>query len=289
MTASHYAHVSSIWGDLSIQVYSVNRKHYDLNVILPSSLQASEMELREVVNQYVRRGTVTLRITLEENDGVASVVPDLAAIRALHAQYQAIGNEIYEEEKEVPFAFLLEQASRMPHLLDEEEKAKGLDQLKNEIGAVLEKWDDARRVEGKALCADVSGRVETMRGLLHQISSQLEGTEEVYRNELIRRIEAVSTCSSADFDRLAKEVVLYTEKYDVSEEVSRLFSHFDLMQETLTDSEVLKGKRLDFVCIEMQREIHTLNAKAGSFVETALIMQMRGELEKIKEQVLNIL
>lgn len=272
---------------ITIEIKSLNSKSLDLNARIPSNYREKELEMRRLIADNLKRGKVDFNLYIEITGEETTTKVNQGIVREYVQQLmQVFPGQMDEEAAKVE---MLKMAVRMPDALKTEKEE--IDAA--EFGVILEALEEAlvqitafRNQEGEALEKDFRERIAT-------ISDQLEKVKAIdpERSEAIRtRLEnAVADLKeNVDENRFEQELIYYLEKFDITEEKVRLANHLKYFSESL-DSDDSNGKKLGFICQEIGREINTIGSKANYAPMQQLVVQMKDELEKIKEQVLNVL
>lgn len=272
------------------EVKSLNSKTLDLNVRLPRALQDKEFEVRNLVNRYLDRGKVLLSLDLEyESKAVASsqLNPEL-----LKHHFQTIRNEVQKMGSQMDDAAILQSVLRIPEVIS---AANGKDNKEHEwqlafktIEAALKACDDFRLTEGKALSAKVESYIQGIRLRLEEIIVLDPERSVGVRQRIEEKLAAIRSDSAFDPNRFEQEMIFYLEKMDISEEKTRLANHLDHFLAVLHHEENA-GRKLGFISQEIGREINTIGSKANHAPIQKLVVLMKDDLEKIKEQGLNFL
>lgn len=268
---------------ITIEVKSLNSKGLDLNLRLPSSHREMEVEIRDVLSEGILRGKADIGFFVELTGAEEAPAINTEIVKGYVRQLNGIARELGLESD------VLSLAMRMPDALKSEPKAVS----ESEHGTVLKTLREAldqfnafRLREGEHLQKDLLGNIGTIRKLLADVP-QYESERIVNtRERMLKALEALET--KVDENRFEQELVFYLEKYDVNEEKVRLSGHLDHFEESLEENGV-HGRKLGFISQEIGREINTLGSKANHVEMQKLVVGMKEELEKIKEQVLNVL
>lgn len=271
----------------AIELASVNRKQGEIMISLPREWQAHEAALRQLIGERVARGRVVATVKIERARGSQDqlrVDLDLArAYAAALAQIaQAVGSKV-----ELTATDLL----RAPGVFTVEESVP----QGPEIGATLEKtarkaldaFDRTRLAEGAALRKDLESRIKELRALHKKISTLAPGVVTHQRESLRRRLAEAGLPLPLDDDRLLREIALFAERSDISEELARLVSHLDQCATALRGGEPA-GRPLDFLCQELHRELNTMTSKANDAAIAHLVVAGKSTVEKFREQVQNL-
>jgi uncharacterized protein (TIGR00255 family) len=272
---------------ISIEIKALNSKSMDLNVRLPFQYNEKDIEIRNLVSQQLHRGKVYVNINFE-NFGKTSnynINTDLAV--EYYKSLQKINAEIGQEGD---FHDFLPVIMRMPEVVsplqdsvDENEWTK----MKVSIQEAIDALNDFRLEEGKGLEADFKKRTQKILDLLEEVIPFEKSRIEEVRAKMMKELEKFQL--EVDKNRFEQELVYYIEKLDITEEKVRLRKHCSYFIENIENKEMAKGKKLGFILQEMGREINTLGSKSNHQQMQQIVVQMKDELEKMKEQVLNIL
>ena len=268
------------------EVRSVNSKQLDLNLRLNSALRDQEMELRKNLASELVRGKVDISVYAE---GV-SEDKMLSLNQSLFDQYTEMLKKAAEKH-DLDDDSLLSNVLKLPEVLQSERKEKPQEEVDLAIELLFQavkNFQDFRAAEGQQLRLDLTDRLNNIRSLMMQVE-QFEGERiETVRQRMMERFEELKDKVTLDESRLEHELVFYIEKFDITEEKVRLTAHLKYFEETMNSDEAA-GRKLGFISQEMGREINTLGSKANHADIQKIVVQMKDELEKIKEQVLNVL
>jgi len=265
---------------ISIEIKSLNSKSIDINTRIPQVYREKELDFRKLIAEQLQRGKVDFSIFIE-NTGTqtpSKINPNI--VKSYIEQMRTIVDGDLTE--------LLKMAVRMPDALQTTSESISEEELANifqHINLAIADLQNFRSQEGKVLGKDFILRINNINRLLQEV----QGLDEE-RLALIReRLEkAVADIQNVDANRFEQELIFYLEKLDITEEKIRLKKHLDYFLETL-QSEDSNGRKLSFIAQEIGREVNTLGSKANFAPMQQLVVQMKDELEKIKEQVLNVL
>ena len=265
---------------ISIEIKSLNSKSIDINTRIPQVYREKELDFRKLIAEQLQRGKVDFSIFIE-NTGTqtpSKINPNI--VKSYIEQMRAIVDGDLTE--------LLKMAVRMPDALQTTSESISEEELSvifQHINLAIADLQNFRTQEGKVLEKDFVLRISNINRLLQEV----QGLDEE-RLALIReRLEkAVADIQNVDANRFEQELIFYLEKLDITEEKIRLKKHLDYFLETL-QSEDSNGRKLSFIAQEIGREVNTLGSKANFAPMQQLVVQMKDELEKIKEQVLNVL
>jgi uncharacterized protein (TIGR00255 family) len=272
---------------VTVEVKSVNRRQAEVLVRLPRELDALESRVRDEVLKVVGRGRVEASVTLQ----AATVETATRINRTLAAAYHAELSEL-SKSLGITGTVSMEVLLRCPGVLDASSPETDVEGLWNVVATslreALEGLDAMRKKEGEALAADLHLRIESMRLASKKIRLQIPEAGKRLREQLLSRIAAAGLSAvAADDERVIREVVFYADRSDISEELTRLDSHFAQYEESRPAVEPI-GRKLDFLAQEMNREINTIGSKANDAVIAAEVVQLKTELERFREQVQNV-
>lgn len=271
---------------ITLEIKSLNSKNLDLNVRIPGYYKEKELEVRKTISTHLQRGKIDFSIYVEMTADESLTSINSALVRNYMQQLRNILQSGVTNDVE-----LLQMAVRMPDALKTEREE--LDEAEWEIistgiSEVIEKLIDYRTEEGKAMDADFRKSIQTISNLLEEVKTLDTERLNSIRTRLDKAIEEIKSKNQVDRNRFEQEVLFYLEKMDINEEKVRLASHLDYFLKTL-DTPESNGKKLGFISQEMGREINTTGAKANFAPMQKIVIQMKNELEQIKEQVLNVL
>lgn len=270
-----------------VELKSLNSRYLDIKVRSPNRYRSLEVDLRKQIGAAVERGKVECTIELSDSFGEAEYVIN----EPLFSQYAQSLRHL-QAELGLPEGDLLQTISRLPNAVtskstepSDSEKAG----LKATLLGAIEAFQAYRRAEGEVTETDFRERVNLIAQFLKDIEPHEEPRIQKVRERIKQHLDEWLDSDKVDQSRFEQEMVYYLEKYDVSEEKLRLKQHCDYFLETLDNNKNAKGKKLNFIVQEMGREINTIGSKANSIEIQRLVVQMKDELEKIKEQIANVL
>ncbi len=267
---------------ITVEVKSLNSKGIDLNVRMPQAYREMELGVRTRITQVLERGKIDFSIYLENTTEQTPARVNVPIVKAYVAQLREVDPNGDETE-------LLKMAVRMPDALKtdrEDMEAADWDSIQGVINQALENIRQFRIAEGVALEKEFLHRIANIMSMMNEAVS-LDGERiQTVRTRLQAAIEELKI--TLDENRFEQELIFYLEKYDITEEKVRLESHMNYFLETMAGSEA-NGRKLGFIVQEMGREINTMGSKSNHAKMQKLVVQMKDELEKIKEQVLNVL
>ncbi len=281
MTGFGKSNVSLGAKQLSIDIRALNSKQFDLNLRIPGVLRSREAEIRQQIAAVLERGKIDCYIISKQSTGSVEINEEL-----LHRRYTRLNN--LAQNLGASSNELLPALLTLPDALQDEEN----EIMENEwnifreaLLKAISNTNDFRITEGKGLTAELSQRVNNIQKNLSDISSIDSERTELIRTKLLQKVEQLAV--EFDRNRFEEELIYYIEKLDISEEKQRLSTHCTYFLETMQDKES-NGRKLGFIAQEMGREINTIGSKANHAGIQKLVVLMKDELEKIKEQLNNI-
>ena len=271
----------------AIEIKSLNSKQLDFSVKIPVFLKDKEMEIRRWLGTELQRGKIELGIYQEIKEGAAGWSINRTVVEEYIRQLREIAGDTDLADPEQ----LIQVAMRLPDtMLSEKDKLQEDDwiEVRGSIQAALDELNSFREQEGKALEKDITLRINNILQLLSEVAPFEEDRVLAVRKRILSALEELGQNHSTDPGRVEQEMIFYLEKMDITEEKVRLENHCRFFQETIAAASPV-GKKLGFISQEIGREINTLGSKASEVNIQRLVVGMKDELEKIKEQVLNIL
>ena len=265
-----------------IEIKSLNSKAIDLNTRIAQAYKEKELVLRKLISDTLERGKIDFTLTIENTSETSSSTLNSPIVRGYIQQMQAITPDAPEVE-------LLKMAVRMPDALTtpvEEVDESEFAQIEEQLVLALKQLQDFRRSEGAILEKDFVLRIKNIQALLSQVETLDIERLAAIRNRMEKAIEEIK--DRVDENRFEQELIFYLEKLDITEEKVRLANHLNYFLTTLEEPQS-NGRKLGFIAQEIGREINTLGSKANHAQMQQIVVLMKNELEKIKEQVLNIL
>ena len=273
-----------------VEIRTVNNRYIDIQTRMPRSIASLETRVREAVAARVGRGKVDLFITYEDRRPEAGrIVCDTALAKAYAEALREIARAIGADET-VTAAQVAKFGDVMRPEASEPAEEETWSLLEKALQEALLHLLEMRSAEGARLVLDIREKIEGLRALTLKVKERAPRVPEEYRAKLMQRVQdLLGDKAGALFDeqRLAAEVALYADRCSVDEEIVRLSSHMNQLEDTLKQN-VPVGKKLDFLLQEMNREVNTTGSKANDLELTRAVVEMKSELEKVREQIQNI-
>ncbi|MDI9493162.1 MAG: YicC/YloC family endoribonuclease [Bacillota bacterium] len=275
--------------NIIVEVRAVNHRYSDINVKMPRRYSFAEERLKSIVREVARRGKIDLSIMVEnltEDDTTVKLNTVLAKqyydnLKELQQNFSLTGDITLSL-----LAALPDVLKAVPDVEDDEEIFKS---LSVPVREAVEKLDEMRTQEGEKLAEDILMRADMISAMAEKISERAPQVVQFYKDKLQERIaDLLGSAAEVPEDRIALEAALFADKSNITEELVRLNSHICQLKQIISQSNQPDGRRLDFLVQEMNREANTIGSKANDIVITNYVVEIRSEIEKIREQVQNI-
>ncbi len=271
---------------ITVEIRSLNSKYVDVKLKLPQSYREREMTLRKKIADRLKRGKVDVLVEVKSLNGNDEFVLNRSVFINYYNEIKSIREELNAQEED-----LMASIVRLPNVVVATQETIDEDAWENALevlGKALDKITKFRQDEGNVLKEDLELRVKNIMTYLEQIVPFEKERIEKLRARLKQNMEDFGAKGAVDENRFEQEVMYYIEKMDITEEKVRLAQHCKYFSQELANKRSTKGKKLNFISQEIGREINTIGSKANSSAIQRLVVQMKDELEKIKEQVANI-
>jgi uncharacterized protein (TIGR00255 family) len=274
---------------VTVELSSVNRKQSEISVNLPRDLEVLEAQIREEVNRRLARGRITVRVTLHAAEG-----REAARVQINTGLAEAYVRELRKAAKHLELSgdVTVELLIRAPGVLEANSRVGDAEEfwppVRKALEGALEMMLKMRAKEGAHLKKDLCDRIGTMRKSVARVRREAPLVQKRYREQLIERIKAAGLDElQIDEERVCKEVVFFADRSDISEELTRLQSHFQQFDDCVRSTDPV-GRTLDFLAQEINREINTIGAKANDASISRDVVALKTELEKFREQAQNV-
>lgn len=270
-----------------VEIKTVNNKYNDITVKLPRSISFMEEEIRKFTAKKIQRGKVDITLNLYDyTDKIKKIILNKELAKDYINQLKEIA-----EENNLSQEINVVDVAKLPDICNIIQ-SDDMEEIQKEIMECLDKAItnllQMRIAEGKNIKQDLETRIMRVEQIIEQISSESTGLIEEYVVKLKKRIAELLSAEQIDENRIAQETVIYADKISIEEELTRLRSHTKQFNELIEEDNVPIGKKLDFIIQEMNRETNTIGSKSGSNSITKLVIDMKVELEDIREQIQNI-
>lgn len=272
---------------LTLEVLSLNKKNLDIHLHIPKEFFRLEIAIRKKIAEVVGRGVITLKIVPTFSEETDLLLPEDKTCKAMKSALEK-KRDLLNLDDPITLSFILDQCGQyvkpqMSGLSEEEEPL-----LMKKISEVLHDWVHMKQVEGTALGKDIKEKLENITTKLTIIEKLSPLSIDRYRERLKEKIEALVKDITLEEERIAKEILYFADKVDVNEEIIRFKSHISQFISSLETKEISIGRTLDFLLQEMGREINSLGVKSQELEISKLVIEIKSDLEKIREQVQNI-
>ena len=267
---------------ISVEIRALNSKNLELNLRIPYNYRVWEEEVRAAVKPQLLRGKVDINLHIKHHGLAAASELNKEVITAYIQQLGEIAHATPAEL--LPIATRLPDALQSAETTPDEKQKKEVFALVNEA---IENLVNYQKTEGQAMATDLSNQIENIGQGLHDVDTKKGKRLEQVRSKLQENLKALAI--DVDSNRFEQELIFYLEKLDINEEIGRLGQHLSYFREVMENDAIAKGKKLGFIAQEMGREINTIGSKANDAAMQKEIVRMKDALERIKEQLLNVL
>ena len=287
MTGYGRAQQSADGREITVELRSVNNRYLDCSVRLPRVYAYAEEPIRRRVKERIARGKTDVYVTVSEEGAAAATVRlnrpvlegYLAAMRAIAEDYGVCDDISVTSLSRFPDVFVVEK--------QEDDEQKICAQILSVLDQALDQYDSMRRTEGEALAADVRNHAAAISALVGRVEERSPETVAEYRARLTAKMKEVLGAAAIDESRILTEAAIYADKVAVDEETVRLRSHLNQLGQMLSEGGAV-GRKLDFLMQEMNREANTIGSKCSDVALAQVVVEIKSELEKIREQIQNI-
>ena len=274
--------------DITIEVRSVNNRYLDCTVKMPRMYAFAEDAVKQLVQKSISRGKVDVFVTV---DASAADVAKVTVNRELAAQYAAALCELASVCGPTAFKVTPDQLARFPEVLTVTKADEDLETVSADLCAVLEEalaaFHAMRSVEGEKLAEDIAGRLDAIERYTCQVEERSPQIVAEYRAKLTARMQEVLQSATVDPQRILTEAAIYADKVAVDEETVRLHSHVAQLR-TMLESDEPMGRKMDFLIQEVNRESNTIGSKCSDVAIAQVVVGLKAEVEKMREQVQNV-
>ena len=286
MTGFSKAEVNENGIHATVELKCLNGRYLDINCKMPRSIQHREFEIRELLRRSITRGTLTVNITVESDVALSNFALNENAAKNIYNSLNGIRKKLKIKEP-VSIEHLLHFSANLVVNEDGEDENLIINAVKRAVNDSVRNLDNMQKKEGLQIMKDVMNRMKNVTEIIDKVTKL--GLEKIpaERERLRQRIAQLFESDEYDEQRLQTEMVLLADKLDISEEVVRLNSHFKFFYETVKAAEAA-GRKINFLLQEMGREVNTIGNKANDATISQLIITVKEELERIREQIQNI-
>jgi uncharacterized protein (TIGR00255 family) len=267
--------------NFAVEIRSLNHRFIDISVKMPPYMSRHEMPLRNLLREKFQRGRFDVSVSARSTD-VPRLKIDRALARNIYSALKDLQNEF-----SLPGAIGIETLAAYKEMLVEEEPEYNEDSLYAAFREAISNLETMRLREGKLLEEEMRNRIFSLSEMHKQIKLRAPDQVSLWRERFRERLSLIVGAGSIDDNRVLQEAAIMAEKLDISEETSRIENHIKQFTEVLGSGNVV-GKKLDFLLQEISREVNTLSCKSGDYSISSLAVDMKNEIEKMREQVQNI-
>lgn len=272
--------------EYTVEIKTVNHRYNDISIRLPRYLIFLEDKLRQYISKTVSRGKTDVFVSLNNLSDKGRTVKLDKKLVGIYLDEMKELISIYDVPNDITATSLI----RLPDVIiteNDDEEDLYWEELRKTTDIALNNLVEARELEGKRLKEDILKRISALRVDVEEVSTKSSGLLDEYKRKLEARVKELNATDIIDENRIGVEVVMFADKSSICEEVTRLRSHLKTLDEML-ESDVPIGKKIDFLVQEMNREVNTIGSKANCLDITNMVVEMKNEVENIREQVQNI-
>lgn len=269
-----------------VEIRTLNSKYLDVGIKLPKSFTEKEIELKKIIGDKLERGKVSVTIDYQKKFEIPNTSINTGLFKQYYFQFMALAEEVGASAEEI-FKISLQAPDVMVSETIEEFAKEDWEVIKGTFSKALSHCDQFRVKEGEVLQSNLAADIKNIETYLKQVDLQDPNRITAVRERLNKQFNELQNSDRLDENRLEQELIYYIEKLDINEEKVRLKSHLNYFTEVLA-SDNSQGKKLGFIAQEIGREINTIGSKANDAIIQKYVVGMKEELEKIKEQLLNV-
>ena len=272
---------------ISAEIKSVNHRYCDLNIKLPKKFNAYENDIRNIVKKYAARGKIDVYISYENYSEAKTIVKYNSGVAKGYMDAIIKASEEFSIEPSITSSLLV----RFPDVISLEDEEIDSDEIFNSLAEVVDdackNFVESREREGSHLYKDINDKLDYINGIVEEIEKRSPEIIKEYRTKIENKVAELLGDTKIDESVLATEITIFADKVCVDEETVRLHSHINSMRETLSKDEPI-GRKLDFISQELNRESNTILSKANDVEVSSKAIDLKTEIEKIREQIQNI-
>lgn len=289
MTAYGRASITHLLGRFVVEIQSVNRKFLEINSVLPQEFVRFDGDVKKWVAEKIARGQIQIKLSAHFDQRLPITVrPNIALAQQIKAAWDHIAEALdLKENQGFHLEMLLNDTGILLYGEDLQDEIQYKEAIQEVVLLALEQVIQMKLREGHALQEDIAQRLGKLSGWMNQVCDKAAGATQKYRQKLIDRLEEVLPGCVENEEKVLREVVVYAEKVDIAEEITRFRSHINQFNEMLDSKEPI-GKTLEFLIQELNREANTINSKSSDVQVIHLILEIKSELERIREQIQNV-
>lgn len=268
-------------GEFSVEIRSLNHRFMDINIRMPSSLLKYEVLLRNILKERFLRGKFDVTVSIIQGRHV-KIIPDIERARSIY-------NALKELNRELSLSgdIGIDIMTNFREMILREDFEYNINLLFDAFKEALDNLVNMRLEEGKSLMKDLQSRIDSIARLKDSLTSVASELIISIKERLIERVKSLLGDIKIDEGRILQEVAILAEKADISEEITRIDSHLSQMRKLLSEGDQI-GRRLDFILQELFREVNTISSKSSDYRVSSIVVEMRSEIERMREQSQNI-
>ena len=288
MTAYARASLKTKLGTFVVEIQSVNRKFLEVNTILPKEFVRFDTEIKKWIGEVISRGQMNFKLFVSFDQlAPITIQPNLPLVRQMKQAFDLMAKDLGLHD-EFKLDLIKEQKDIFLYAEEFENEEEYRKAIKEAIHFALNDLLKMKSLEGKTLLVDIEARVYHLKKSIDQIELLAPDAVEKQREKLIRKLGEIQPGFLENEERLLTEICLFAQKIDVSEEITRFKSHVEQFLDLLNSNNDTIGKTLEFIIQEINREINTIGSKASDINISKLVIGIKSELEKIREQIQNV-
>ncbi len=267
----------------TVEIKSLNSKQIDMNVRVPGAYRDKELNIRKLLSTALSRGKIDCSLFIEYTGTEKTANINAELVKKYYHDLQKIAKELNNNDELMSTVMLMPEVMKVDKEEIDPQEWETIESLIQQASNALTQF---RKDEGQSLAQDFILRIENIRNLMLSIEKEENQRVANIKERIVEKLSELK--SNVDENRLEQELIYFLEKLDVTEEIVRLSNHLDYFLETM-NSDISEGKKLAFICQEIGREVNTIGSKSNNAEMQQQVVQMKDELEKIKEQILNVL
>ncbi len=271
-----------------VEIHSVNKKNLEISLYIPKDLLYLDIELRKLLSGFASRGQMTLKLSKDvSSSGISGFLPDATLIKIVFDAWKQVAKDVEYPYDKLSMEFIAEQVEKLPKSQKKDpENFKKI--LFSSVKKAGENYLSAKHKEAASLSSFFSNSLVVISDLLVSVAEHTQNYPEARKEKLEELFKEFDLSSEDLQEKIAREVVLAVDRYDVTEELHRLQAHIKAFEQSLSMKADSIGRNLEFLVQEMARETNTLGAKSQNLSVTNAVLKIKSEIEKIREQVQNI-
>lgn len=290
MTAYGRACVVTALGRFVVEIQSVNRKFLEINTVLPKEFLRFDGEIKKWIASSIMRGQINVKVSVAlEQTTPLVVTPNLPLARQIKAAWDKIAEDLQLEDNQGFRLSMLAQETGVllydENIEEEQEYLKGFRQA---VESALKGLIEMKIREGNELQKDIEARLSRLKNWIAQVAVKAPEATKKYRQKLVERLQEVLPGCVENEEKILREVCVFAERVDIAEEITRFDSHLKQFSDLLNASTESIGKTLEFLLQELNREINTIGSKSSDVEVSRLVIEVKSELERIREQIQNV-